>query len=99
VFFFRLFMGIFVFIRRKENDRCHKREEVKIFSWNFVGGKREVHLYPEYQTVCDLVGIGTPHPPFRKRGCPPPPEPKGGGEAGVVPIPTTGEKLSTLPTL
>ncbi len=54
-----------------------------------------------------LVGIGTPHPLFRKRACSPPPWTKGGGgtrspageEGGGVPIRTPGENLSTLFTL
>ncbi len=35
-----------------------------------------VHIYLEYQSVCPLVRIGTPHPLSRKRVCPPL-EPKG----------------------
>ncbi len=38
-------------------------------------------IYLEYNSVCPLVGIGTPHPLFRKRVCPPP-DPKEGGGGG-----------------
>jgi hypothetical protein len=62
--------------------------------------------YIEYHSVCPLVGTGTLPPPLSLASeCAPPPEPKGWGTlacglgVGGVPIPTTGEKLSTLPTL
>ncbi len=49
--------------------------------------------------------LGLFHPPLSPASVPLPPEPKGGGTlacgwgVGGVPIPTTGEKLSSLPTL
>ncbi len=36
-------------------------------------------LIIEYQSVCPLIGIGTPQPLSCKRVCPPSQEPKGGG--------------------
>jgi hypothetical protein len=35
--------------------------------------------YLEYHSVCLIVVIGTPHPLYRKRVCPPSLEPQGGG--------------------
>ncbi len=52
-----------------------------------------VRIQIEYHSVCPLVGIGTPPPLTRKRVCPSPPEPKGGGHTRLE------KKLSTLPTL
>ncbi len=51
--------------------------------------KVRIYIYKVYNSVCPLVGIGT---------LPNPLSPAGEGVGGV-PIPTTGEKLSTLPTL
>jgi hypothetical protein len=64
----------------------------------------KVHIYAEYHSVCPLVSIGTLPPPLPPASVPLPPEEWGGTLAcvlgvGGVPIPTTGEKLSTLPTL
>ncbi len=64
-------------------------------------------MYKEYHNVCPLVGIGTLPPPLSPASVPLPPRTKGGGGGtlarrlgvGGVPIPTTEEKLSTLPTL
>ncbi len=70
------------------------------------------HLHPQSTYIervpqcMSPLGIGTLPPPLSPASVPLPPEPKGGGGTlacgwGVrgVPIPTTGEKLSTLPTL
>ncbi len=63
------------------------------------------HIFTEYHSVCPLVGIGTLPPPLSPASVPLHPEPKGGSilacgwGVGGVSIPTTGEKLSTLPTL
>ncbi len=64
------------------------------------------YIYKEYHSVCPLVGIGTLPTPLSPASVPLPPELKGEGGTltcgwgvGGVPIPTTGEKLSTLPTL
>ncbi len=61
------------------------------------------HKYLEYHSVCPLVRIGTPPPPFSQASVPPP---KGVVNTGLrvrgwgVPIRTTGEKkLRTLSTL
>ncbi len=65
----------------------------------------KVHLYKEYHSVCPLVGIWTLPTPLSPASVPLPPEPKRGEHTRMrvrgwgVPIPTTGEKLSTLPTL
>ncbi len=62
-------------------------------------------LYKEYHSVCHLVGIGTLPTPLSPASVPLPPEQGGRGgstiscgwRVGGVPIPTTGEKASTLP--
>jgi hypothetical protein len=64
----------------------------------------KVLIYTEYHSVCLLVGIGTPQPLSRKRVCPPPPEPKGGGGTlacgwGSPNSRRLEKRLSTLPTL
>ncbi len=68
----------------------------------------QVHIYKKYHSVCPIVGIGTLPPPLSPASVPLPPGTKGGGHTrlgervggvGGVPIQTTGEKLSTLPTL
>ncbi len=70
----------------------------------------KARLYKEFHGVCPLVGIWTLPPPLSTASVPlppPPPNQKVGWagilacrwEVGGVPIPTTGEKLSTLPTL
>jgi hypothetical protein len=76
------------------------------FHKNALGVKHKVHTYTEYHSVCPLVGIGTLPPLLSQASVPLPPEPEGGGwahspagEGLGVPILTTGEKLSTLPTL
>ncbi len=70
-----------------------------------VSQVHKVHLYIEYHSVCPLVGVGTlPLSPASVPLSPEPPEGGGGTLAygwgvGGVPIPMTGEKLGTLPTL
>ncbi len=61
-------------------------------------------VYHEYQSVCPLVRIGTPHPLSLCRVCPPRNQ-RGRGHTRLlvrwwgVPIRTTGEKPCTLSTL
>ncbi len=70
--------------------------------------RHKVHNYKEYHSVCPLVRIGTPPPPFSPASvqCPSPRTKGGRGGSlacgrggGRVPISTTGEKLCTLPSL
>ncbi len=64
-------------------------------------------IYIEHHSVCPLVGIGNPPTPLLAIECALPTRTKGGGAHspaakgvyGGVPIPTIGEKLSTLATL
>ncbi len=84
---------------------CHRRlyPSVRVFGFGLwvLGLKhKSTYIYRVPQcTVCLLVGIGTPTPLSRKRVCPPPPNNSLLVRGGRVPIPTTGERLSTLPTL
>jgi hypothetical protein len=69
--------------------------------------KVHIYIYIEYHSVCPLVGIGTLPPPLSPANVPlPPPNQRVGTLAcgwgvglGGVPTPTTGEKISHLPTL
>jgi hypothetical protein len=58
---------------------------------NVVTAVQQEHLYIEYHSVCPLVGIGTLPPPLTPTSVLLP--------ISNAPIPTNGEKLSTLPTL
>jgi hypothetical protein len=70
-----------------------------------VSFQHKVHTYIEYHSVSPCVGIGTPHPLFRKRVCPSPRNQRGwahspAGEGVVESQFQRQEKnLSTLSTL
>ncbi len=67
--------------------------------------KVHIYIYIEYHSACPLVRTGILPPPLSPTSVPLPPEPKSGGHILLrvmgwgVPIPATGEKLSTLPSL
>ncbi len=70
---------------------CEKASVSNIrYAWAKVYRKPHCTMYSyiyiiqyTYHSVCPFVGIGTAHHLSRKRVCPPPPEPKGGGPGGT----------------
>ncbi len=80
---------------------------MKSMSAQMIHFQHKVPIYKEYHSVCPIVGIGTLPPPLSPASVPSPRNQRGGGRGtfpcgwgiGGVTIPTTGEKISTLPTL
>jgi hypothetical protein len=78
------------------SNLCSILIEITVCSYEHVQ-KHKVNSI-EYHSVCPLVGIVTRPPPFLQAIVPPPRNQRV-GDGGGGPIPTTGEKFSTLPTL